>query len=346
MISLRNIKDRYNDSILAEAVQRFGFARESLEELEGSAFVYEGLCGDTARILKITPGVWNTDEQIMGSTMEQMLAEVDFTNYLEAKGVPITPHVRSVNGLWVELIPLDDTACFFVTCFEKAKGFMYPDEDEVHFPEPILFEWGRLCGRLNRLAVDYQPANPAQRRMNWDQDDLLELLPDGQTLVRQRLDETMGRLRALPQDAEAFGLVHGDFHHGNFFVDGENITIFDFDAANYFWYAGEVCTALSNCLPLPRSNTSKRREYSLHYLNHFLKGYRQEKSFDDFWVRQIPLFLKFGELLTYAYFHKYWDFSNLSERRANVLKDVRRRIEEEIPVVEFEPGDLERLCFK
>jgi hypothetical protein len=100
---------------------------------------------------------------------------------------------------------------------------------------------------------------------------------------------------------------------------------------------------LSNCLPLPRSNTAKRREYSLHYLKHFLKGYRQEKAFDDFWVRQISLFLKFGELLTYAYFHKYWDFSNLSERRANVLKDIRRRIEEEIPVVEFEPGDLEQL---
>ncbi len=61
---------------------------------------------------------------------------------------------------------------------------------------------------------------------------------------------------------------------------------------------------------------------------------------DAFWLAQIPLFLKYGELTTYGYYHKYWDLSNLSERRKAMLAEIRTRIEQEIPVVTFEPGDL------
>jgi Ser/Thr protein kinase RdoA (MazF antagonist) len=339
---LGDIQDRYTDSILAEAIWRFGFAPESMHELEGSAFVYEGLLECLPRILKIVPGVWNTDEQITGSTREQLLAEVDFVRYLAENDLPVALPVPSRNGEWVEVLPLDEKACFLVYAFEKAPGIIYPDEDEVIFPLALLVEWGRMGGRLHRLSGRYQP-NGAQHRLPWHANDLLDfaaLIPPEQTRVFKRRDEILQRLHALPQDRDSFGLNHGDFHHGNFLVDGEKITLFDFDAANYFWYAGEVCVALYNCLPLPRSEAVKRRAYALNYLHHFLHGYRQERAFDDFWLTQLPLFLKYCELLNYAYFHKYWDLSNLTDRRQGVLADLRQRIELDIPVVAFEPGDL------
>lgn len=73
---LRQIQDRYTHSILTEALRRFDFIPDPIQELEGSAFVYEGLLNGQLRILKIVPGVWNTHEQITGSTCEQFLAEV------------------------------------------------------------------------------------------------------------------------------------------------------------------------------------------------------------------------------------------------------------------------------
>jgi Ser/Thr protein kinase RdoA (MazF antagonist) len=339
---LHDIQQRFTPAILTEALRRFGFTPAPLLELEGSAFVYEGLLDRLPCILKIAPGVWNTAQQITGSTREQLLAEVDFVRYLAENGLPVALPVPSRDGSWVELLPLDDHACFLAYAFEKAPGEMYPDADEVHFPKAVLVEWGRLSGRLHRLSAAFQP-HPQRRRLPWHANDLLDfpaLIPPDQTLVYQRRDELLTRLNALPQDAESFGLVHGDFHHGNFLVEGEKITLFDFDAAEYFWYAEEVCVALYNCLPLPRTETAKRRRYALDYLHHFLRGYRQERVFNDFWLAQIPLFLKYCELLNYAYFHKYWDLANLSPRRGEVLADFRRRIEGDIPVVAFEPGDL------
>ncbi len=339
---LREIQNRYTPDILSEALRRFGFAPDSIQELEGSAFVYEGLVDCLPRILKIVPGVWNTTEQITGSTREQLLAEVDFVLYLAQNDLPVARPVPSKLGEWVEVLPIDDQDCFLAYCFEKAPGILYPDAAEVDFPESVLVEWGRLSGRLHRLSEGYQP-HPARRRLAWDAIDLLDfstLIPPEQGLVRQRCAETLARLRALPQDPASYGLVHGDFHHGNFLVDGDKLTLFDFDAASYFWYAGEMCVALDNCLPMPRSQAAKRRAYALNYLRHFLRGYRQERPMDAFWLEQIPLFLKYGELTAYGYYHKYWDLSNLSERRKAILAEIRTRIEQEIPVVAFEPGDL------
>jgi amicoumacin kinase len=341
---LRQVRLRYNDDILKEACQRFGFVHSSLEALDGSAFVYEGPLDGRTRILKVTPGLWNTDEQTIGATMEQVLGELDFVRYLDAHGVPVALPVPSRSGNLVESIPLDEEACFLAYAFEKVPGFMYPDEDEVEFPEPVLVEWGRLLGRLHCLAGCYQPFNPAWKRPSWDADDLLDyrgLIPADQPLVWQRYDEIVATLNALPRTPQVFGLVHGDLHHGNFFNDNGRLIVFDFDAAHHLWYVADIVIALYNCLPMPRSKTVRRREFAIHYLSHLLKGYALEKPLDPAWIERIPFFLKWNEILDYSHHYKYWDLTNLSERRRSVLTDMRRRIEDEVPVVEFQSGDME-----
>ncbi len=110
-----------------------------------------------------------------------------------------------------------------------------------------------------------------------------------------------------------------------------------------FWYPGEISIPLYNCLPLPRSDTARRRTVSLQFLRHFLKGYRQERYLDPDWLEILPLFLKFQEIVDYAYRHKYWDLTNLTARQRQVLQEFQYRIEENIPVVPFEDGDLQTL---
>ena len=341
---LHDIQLRYNDKVRDEACQRFGFDPATLEQLDGSAVVYEGLRDGQAAILKISPGLVNPARVILGATREQMLGEIDFIHYLDREGVPVALPLAARDGEWVVSIPLDDQSCFLVCAFEKVPGFMYPDEAEVEFPEPVLHEWGRLLGRLHCLSGSYKPSNPAWHRLAWDADDLLDyrsLIPTDQPLVWQRYEEMIAVLNALPRTPEVFGLVHGDLHHGNFFNDNGRLIAFDFDAAHHLWYAADIVIALYNCLPMPRSKTARRREFAMHYLSHLVKGYLLEKPLDPAWIERIPFFLKWNEILDYSHHYKYWDLTNLSERRRNVLTDMRRRIEDDVPVVEFQNGDLE-----
>jgi Ser/Thr protein kinase RdoA (MazF antagonist) len=312
----------------------------------GSSYVYEGIRDDLPRILKIVPGVYNTDQILAGGTEDQLLGEIEFVLYLAEHGVQLAMPLPSCLGNWVECIPVTDHYCFLVYCFEKAPGYMYPDQNEVYFPEHVLTEWGRMHAVLHNLAEGFQPSEPRYRRLDWDQDDRLaywSLIPVEQTLVCQRYAEIMEQLQALPRTSQVYGLTHGDFHHGNFFVENNQIILFDFDAAQYFWYPGEISIPLYNCLPLPHSETARRRTVSLKFLSHFLKGYRKERYLDSDWLEILPLFLKFQEIVDYAYRHKYWDLSNLTERQKQVLQEFQVRIEENIPVVSFEEGDLQKL---
>lgn len=340
------IRRHYDRKILTEAVRLFGFNYHPLIKREGSAYVYEGIREGEPCILKIVPGVYNIAQPHTISTEELIRGEIEFILYLAEHGVRLALPLRSVRGEWVESIHVTDTYCFLVYGFEKAPGFMYPDEDEVFFPSHVLTEWGRLHAVLHNLAENFEPSDRKYRRKDWDQDDRLEywkLIPPEQTMVYQRYSETLDQLHALPDHPQVYGLVHGDFHHGNFFVAAGQIILFDFDAAHYFWFPGEISIPLYNILPFPFSDTVRRRKAALQFLSHFMRGYVQERSLDLDWFELLPLFLKYQEMIDYASCYKYWNMDKLSERRCELLKECRFRIEENIPVVVFEAGDLRNL---
>ena len=345
-MDIRKIRRLYTNKVLTEAVRLFGFESQPMVMLEGSSYVYEGLLDGVPRILKIIPGVYNTSRPLAGATEDQLLGEIEFVLYLAQHGVQLALPVRSLKGRWVEQIEVTDQYCFLAYCFEKAPGFMYPDENEVYFPQNILVEWGRMHAILHNLAEGFQPSVPSRRRLDWDQDDRLEyqnLIPAEQTRVYQRYAEVLDQLHALPKNSQVYGLIHGDFHHGNFFVVDSKIFLFDFDAAHYFWYAGEISIPLYNCLPIPRSDSVRRRSVSVQFLRYFIKGYLQERQLEIYWLEKLPLFLKYQELIDYAYKYKYWDLEHLSERRCQTLADCRYRIEENLPVVAFQEADLQNL---
>jgi amicoumacin kinase len=279
----------------------------------------------------------------MGATEEQVLGELEFVEYLAARGVPVARPVASRGGKLVETIPVGAEECFLVDCFEKAPGFMYPDEDEVLFPEEVLAEWGRTAARMHRLAAGFLPSRPGRRRPSWDGDDLLDfeaLLPPEEGLARRRYAELIAALRSLPRDEGRYGLVHGDLHHGNFFVEGGKLIVFDFDACRYSWFLAETCLALDNCLPPTSFGEEARRDYALRFLRFYLRGYREEMELPGDWVETLPLFLRYCDLLRYSYCRKYLDMGALSPARAASLARLRSRIEEGRPSLLLPEGLL------
>lgn len=62
------------------------------------------------------------------------------------------------------------------------------------------------------------------------------------------IDIICDKVDALPHDIGHYGICHGDFHGQNFFVESNNIWVFDFDSCCYTHYLFDIACFLVSCL--------------------------------------------------------------------------------------------------
>jgi len=61
-----------------------------------------------------------------------------------------------------------------------------------------------------------------------------------------------------------------------------------------------------------------------------MEGYSRENLLDPAWLKRIPLFLKYQEMLLYIYFNRTNDMDNLTDRQKEIAAAYRSRIENDI----------------
>jgi Ser/Thr protein kinase RdoA (MazF antagonist) len=343
-MTLNEIRALYGEDIRKEAFARFGADPDDYEELEGSAPVYRCNVEGLAIALKVTPGFMPGSPQIMGSTIEQINAEIDFVRKLATSGAPVAAPVRAASGEFLELITPgteSDKPCgaaFFAYATEMLPGELLPDDDVVIFPPGVVSAWGAALGMVHRISGGFTPI-PGRLRLHWLDDDTLDpIWFQGMGMdarIEREYQETMEAARELPVTAPSGGLCHGDPHHGNFMWHAGRFTFFDFDACCYGPFTSDIAEALYNCLPMPREATEIRRTFAREFLDKFITAYRTERALPDAALDDIPLLLKLAEVSAYGYYKKYWTGTELTERRRAVLAGYERRIAEAIPVVDI-----------
>jgi Ser/Thr protein kinase RdoA (MazF antagonist) len=101
---------------------------------------------------------------------------------------------------------------------------------------------GSTIGKIHALAAQFNQTQPTKIRPEWDG------IPNnfnpesdqdpGLAILNAEREKVVNYLNSLPQELGSFGLIHGDLHLGNFFVDvtGNKITLFDFDDCVYGWF--------------------------------------------------------------------------------------------------------------
>jgi len=342
-MTLDDARARYSDAMRDEAFSRFGVERgatDGPEELEGSAPVFKCRRGELDLALKIAPGFAPGHEQVMGSTVEQVQAEVDFVLHLRGEGVSVAAPVPSAGGAFVETIDAGAGAAFFAYATEFVPGELLPDDDVTVFPKGLVPVWGRELGRLRAASETWRPV-AGRRRLSWEEIDVLDPGYFATAELRAEWERTIESVRALERDGAGCGLGHGDPHHGNFMWHEGRFTFFDFDACHYGPYIADLASALYNCLPLPREDVAGRRAFALGFLRDFVGGYRSARSLPPEELAALPLLLKREELGAYGYYRKYWQSEELTERRRAVVAGYESRIARAVPVVAFEPGDLD-----
>lgn len=327
----QTIRDRYSDDILSEAMRRYDIAPDAIAEAGGfESFIYRYTRGGERFILRLTHTLRRTPEQIHG--------EVDWINYLAAGGATVARAVLSARQELVEAIDDGQGGRFLATAFSHAPG-RPPWETGW---TPARYEaYGRLIGRMHALTKDYAPANPAWRRPEWIEEtlgDTLRLLSPADATAARRYRELVARVAALPRDRDGYGLVHYDAHSANLHVDGDTITLFDFDDCTYHWFAADVAMVIFYLI----TNQDDPAALLNDFLPPFLRGYRAENRLDPHWLATIHDHLTLREIDLYAVVQRSFGVSGDDaealphEWPRRFMRGRKARIETGQPYVDFD----------
>ncbi len=323
------IRALYNDTILDEALARYGIAKSDIHPLDGfESFVYECQKGDQETILRVSHSLHRSSDLTQG--------EIEWINYLADNGVPAARAVPSERGNLVEPIKVHDGSHFTAVSFERAAGD-YPQRSD--WQAGLAGKLGRIVGRMHALTKDFRPSDPRFTRHEWA-DDFADgfaerFLPPAETIVLDKFNQLRAYLHTLPKDRDSYGLIHIDVHGGNFYVDEGQITLFDFDDCQYAWFVYDIAMALFYAI----SHDCVAAEdiaWADSFLKQFMAGYRLENSLDPQWLRQIPYFLKLREIDLYIVLHRSRDLDdvdNLDPWDASYLRNRKFKIENDVSYV-------------
>jgi len=326
------IAEKYNDSILHQAVTRFGIDDDKIELLDGfESFIYAFSRDDGDFILRIGHSLRRSHELIQG--------EVDWINYLAAGGAGVAQPVLSESGCLVEAIEDGQGEYFMATAFKKAAGGP-PSKD--FWNETLFKAWGRLLGRIHALSKEYSPSDPSWRRGEWNSPANLlveEYLPESDVKILGKFQTLLMYLGSLLKDQNGYGLIHQDAHGGNIFVDADyKITLFDFDDCVYSWFIYDIAMVFFYGLMGSDVAVKDIEEFT----NNFLEGYSTENQLDPIWLAEIPYFLKLREIDLYAHIiFSYGGIENVNHPWCqDYLVGRREKIENDVPFIDFDWSTL------
>ena len=327
----------FTDAIFQEALSRFDIAPASIRELGGfESFLYEYDRDGKPYILRISHSLHHPPNRTRG--------EMDFLNYLSRHQLAVPHPLPSRSGNLVEVIEaptpdLPEGSFFSVASFDKAPGG--PVRKENWTPE-LFTQMGKFMGRLHALTKHYSPSHPEYRRHDWyeDEEDYAErYLPPSEKRIAEKFAQLVAYLKALPRDPQAFGLIHQDFHGGNFFVDqtpsGMHITLFDFDDCAYAPFVYDIAMALFYAVP-HHCDSPADLEFARTFYHTFMDGYRQENHLDPIWLKEIPYFLKLREMDLYIIIHRSFDIHNLGPWEASFMDQRKERLENDVPFIDMD----------
>ncbi|MDF2649214.1 MAG: aminoglycoside phosphotransferase [Paenibacillus sp.] len=326
----KEIKALLNDEILKESASKYGFCKEDLTDLHGfQNFVFEANRGTQGCIIRIA--------HESHRSLKLIEAELDWVMYLSNHGVNAAAPIRSLEGKLVHIINHRDS--YFVTAaFEKAPGAK-PHYQLYMENKHLIQQLGRTTGKIHALSKKYKPETLGARRRDWTENNYLvnfsNHVPASYSKVIEKTQYFLNELRLLPQDADSFGLIHGDIHLNNFHVHHNELTLFDFDECEYSWFVADIANPLFYATPLKSDGQEKRNQVARRFFDYFMEGYFQENSLESYWLKKLPLFLRLREILVYSGAFRSLDLNNLHPWSKEMIETTTNHIENDLPFLDI-----------
>lgn len=313
-----------------QALKYFGGKEESCVKLS-SGFqneVYEYTYEGEQRILRITP--------ISRRNLKQVQSELDFIRSLQEGGVNVSLPVASCFGNDIERIDIDE-GTFFITSFLKAPGQFVNVANEQEWNMRLFQNWGQTIGKMHAVAKRNHSHDEEYERPIWKPSvNSMNFLLSISKPLAVSYENIITEVQILSKERDTYGLIHNDLHQGNFFVQDNTLTIFDFDDCSFCWFAQDIAVSFYHAVWQGLSVRPEHVSFPQEFMKYFIEGYSKEHRMNKEILKQIPLFFKLREVFLFTLFHEVWDFDKLEEWQAYTLKDLRYRIEQGVPYTDVD----------
>jgi Ser/Thr protein kinase RdoA (MazF antagonist) len=165
---------------------------------------------------------------------------------------------------------------------------------------------------LHRATSCYTPSPGTARRRRWDDERVFHLpqaatvFPENDLELHAEFHDLWEWLKSLTENSANFGLTHNDAHRGNFFHDGDRITLFDTSSAFYCWFAYDLAQPLYYSGPVFFGDRAATPGMLAELKADLVAGYGEEFPISDDWVKRIDGFVRLRRLQMHCFM--YWQF--------------------------------------
>lgn len=281
-------------------------------------------------------------ELVAGDSYAQRRAaeRVAFLAHLAERGVPVPAIIPTRHGApWVVAEDLDGR--FFAYAMPHLDGTPFAGVPTSELP--AFYEaWGATVGAQHAATSDYRlwngiaVLNRPRPLLHWQEEmDLFAgWLADSE--VRALWQELRAELAELPESREFMGFVHNDAHAHNFLLEpasGRAVAL-DFDVATCHFLVTDIATALyTQCDHTGRPFADSVLD---RFLVPFVNGYRGHWQLPPGWAQQLPLLMRYRDILVLCVFS-----NGLAGEQPPMVRAWREAVVARTPLLS--PAALERL---
>jgi len=223
-------------------------------------------------------------------TADAIQAELAYLQHLAAHKVPVALPIRSLSGRDVESISTT-LGVFHAVVFEMLPGEQF-DVGDLSLAQ--FTRWGSALGALHQAAEGFAGAG---RPTIHDHLRMLEQqLPTHEDTARRLLALLERQVAAMPTSEQTFGLIHYDFELDNLLWNDQRVSIVDFDDCAGYWFVADIAFALRDLF----ADQAQQIDVTETRFQAFVTGYRMMRSVTDEELRQLPLFLRIHNLVSFT----------------------------------------------
>lgn len=187
-------------------------------------------------------------------TRAEIASELAWLGALDgAQVVPTLTPVPQADGTLIADID-DDGVTRHVVAFGLLRGREPAEGEDM---ARWFRELGAINARLHAHAKDWPRPDGFVRKV-WDFDAMLGdvqlwgdwraglgLTPEGRAVLERTARALRERVEAYGKSEDRFGLVHADMRVANLLVDGDTLSVIDFDDCGFSWYLYDFAAAIS-----------------------------------------------------------------------------------------------------
>ena len=228
----------------------------------------------------------------------EILSELMWVDDLKQFKQTICEPNMSKNGKLLEEFEIDGKL-YRASMFRTARGAVEP----VAKMNPMFFVCvGDLLGTIHHVStnerkrkIQYKRKTLAEQFAQRKERSFANLSPE----VRAKIEAIEEKVNALPQDLGLYGICHGDFHLNNFFVEANNVWLFDFDGCCYANYLYDIVSLIQGAFLLGyKAGEDCRKVLYEDMLPYFKFGYELNKETDAHYWDNLELMLAYRTAYT------------------------------------------------